>query len=104
MSVFTEWDDHTFPVKTLAGQDEWGASTFADATITGGVDHTAVKVISSDGTEVLSGATIYAPLSELSKVPPGSIVTLPEREATVITVTWVDDGDPHLDGITVRLT
>lgn len=101
--IFDDWYVAILTVKTLTGTDEHGVQTFTATTISGQLENQSTLVRSADGTEVVSSAQLYAALSDWAKVPPGSRISLPDREATVITRSS-GEGDPDLDGITVHLT
>ncbi len=101
--TFEDWYTYRVDVDTLLGQDFSGAHAVEH--------HAAVPCFIEDGREWFTGdsteqrpvSLIHAALSDRSKFTPGSEVTLPDgRKATVRAVT-VGEGDPDLDGITVKI-
>ncbi len=102
--AFTDWYTHRVDVDTLLGQDFSGAQTTEHhAAVPCFIEDTDEWMVTGESTEQRPVSLVYAALSDRSKFTPGSRVTLPDgREATVRSVS-IGDGDPDLDGITVKV-
>lgn len=103
LPMFADWYTHRVDVDTLLSLDFSGAQTTEH--------HAAVPCFIEDTREWFTGdameqrpvSLIYAALSDRAKFTPGSEVQLPDgRKATVRSVS-AGEGDPDLDGITVKV-
>ena len=75
---------HTIDVQTLTGAGAWGNTYEEHPGIRCFIDETRTIVRDAQGAEVISETNITAPPEFAVIFLPGSLVTLPTREATVI--------------------
>ena len=101
--IFDDWYTHTVAVNTLLGQDFAGAHTTEHHDAVPCFVEDTREWFTGDATEQRPVTLIYAALNDRAKFTPGSEVQLPDgRKATVRAVT-AGEGDPDLDGITVKV-
>ena len=101
--LWAEWMDTEVAVTVAGGRDEWGADVpGATTTVQCKVSQANQLVRNSEGIEVLSTATLQAPLSALQAFEPGGVVDVLGRVSQVISVA-VQRGDADLEGITVSI-
>lgn len=76
---------HTVTVETYAGATSWGETWAAESDdVPCFVDDTVRRTRDAAGAEVVSTATVYAPVQEAARFSPGSRVHLADRVADVI--------------------
>lgn len=100
---WAEWEDQTVTIRALTGSGGLGEVFAAAVAVSALVDQTTRLVRGQDAAEVVSSATVYAPLTTVA--PPGSLVLLPGEttERRVITTAKHDADDPDLTGVEVAL-
>lgn len=108
MSTADELEDfyvHTIDINTLTGAGAWGNTYEAHENIRCFIDETRTIVRDAQGAEVISETTLTAPPEFAGIFLPGSLVTLPTREATVIKAGHATSGPLDLpDHVEIWLT
>lgn len=96
---------HTITVQTLTGNGAWGPTYETTENVRCFIDETRTIVRDAQGAEVISETTVTAPPEYAGIFLPGSLVTLPTREATVIKAGHASSGPLDLpDHVEVWLT
>lgn len=105
MGAFDEWEElHQVTVMTPGAPDEYGHRPISTTVITGMLELGDVNVIAANGSEVVSTARLHTSLDhEPLLVPGATVVTSGPTVHTVLSRTWVQIGDPDLDGVTANL-
>lgn len=106
MSEASYWFVNTVTVQTYLGETGKGPSYADPQTVACWVEDEARLIRDAAGSEVVSSATVYAPLSAAAQFPPKSKVTTSTRTAFVIACNAFDSGslDLDLDHVQVSLT
>lgn len=106
MTEAAYWFVNTVTVETYLGETAKGPSYAAATDVACWVEDETRLIRNADGSEVVSSATVYAPLDAAAMFPPKSKVTTSTRTAFVIATNALDSGslDLELDHVQISLT
>lgn len=104
MTEAAYWFVNTVTVETYLGETAKGPSYDTPRTVTCWVEDETRMVRDATGSQVVSSATVYAPLDKASLFPPKSKVTTSTRTAFVIVANSFDSGSLALDLDHVQVT
>lgn len=101
MDPFSDWYTTAVVVEKLIDGGTTDALTFQPpATLHGYVEQLTQLVRDADGSEVVSTASVWLPVTDAGKVTAGSRITIGARVTQVISVAETT-GDQDLDGVAV---